>query len=152
MFWSSPPVRSKQSVKLDVQSPPVSGSPTPAILGGMALRGLHHVQLNVSDVDQAATFYTALGMTVRSDRPDIGIDGAWLDVAGQQVHLLKAPVPADVGQHFALEVDDLDRVIATLRARGVAVAEPGALGPGLPRQTSLRDPSGNRIELREPAP
>ncbi|HEV7677509.1 MAG TPA: VOC family protein [Candidatus Dormibacteraeota bacterium] len=117
----------------------------------MALRALHHVQLNVTDVGEALEFYRALGMTVRADRPDIGIDGAWLDVAGQQVHLLLAPTPMDVGQHFALELDDLDGVLAALRGRGVEVGEPRALGPGLPRQTSLRDPSGNRIELREPA-
>jgi hypothetical protein len=32
------------------------------------------------------------------------------------------------------------------------VREPRSLGTGLARQTSLRDPSGNRIELREPPP
>jgi glyoxylase I family protein len=116
----------------------------------MHLRGLHHVQLNVGDVDEALAFYRQLGMTVRSDRPDIGVDGAWLDVAGQQVHLVKAESPRDLGQHFALELDDLDAAVEDLRARGVDVREPGALGPGLPRQTSLHDPSGNRIELREP--
>jgi catechol 2,3-dioxygenase-like lactoylglutathione lyase family enzyme len=118
----------------------------------MALRGVHHVQLNVNDVAEALAFYEALGMTVRGDRPDIGVDGAWLDVAGQQVHLLLAPTPADVGQHFALEVDDLDGIVAALRGRGVEVREPRSLGTGLARQTSLRDPSGNRIELREPPP
>jgi catechol 2,3-dioxygenase-like lactoylglutathione lyase family enzyme len=118
----------------------------------MPLRGLHHVQVNVADVAQAVEFYQALGMTVRTDRPDLGVDGAWLDAAGQQIHLLLAPPPGDVGQHFALEIDDLDDVIAAFRARGVEVREPRALGAGLGRQTSLHDPSGNRIELREPAP
>lgn len=116
----------------------------------MALRGIHHVQLNVPDVAAAVDFYTALGMTVRDDRPDIGVGGAWLDVAGQQVHLLEAAAPSDLGQHFALEVDDLDAVLDALRARGVEVREPRALGDGLPRQTSIHDPAGNRIELREP--
>jgi glyoxylase I family protein len=116
----------------------------------MALRGIHHVQLNVPDVGEAVQFYQALGMTLREDRPDLGVDGAWLDVAGQQVHLLQAQTPHDVGQHFALELDDLDAVIAALRGRGVSVGEPRALGAGLPRQTSLQDPAGNRIELREP--
>ena len=116
----------------------------------MRLRALHHVQINVADVDGAVAFYEALGMTRRSDRPDLGIDGAWLDVAGQQIHLFAASPPADLGQHFALEVDDLDALIGSLRARGISVTEPGALGSGLPRQASLHDPSGNRIELREP--
>ncbi len=116
----------------------------------MALRGIHHVQVNVPDVAAAVDFYEALGMTVRGDRPDIGVEGAWLDVAGQQVHLLKAPAAADLGQHFALEVDDLDAVLAALQERGVEANPPRALGPGLPRQTSVHDPAGNRIELREP--
>jgi glyoxylase I family protein len=116
----------------------------------MALRGIHHVQLNVADVEAAVAFYEAMGMTRRSDRPDIGVDGAWLDVGGQQIHLLAAAPAADMGQHFALEVDDLDGVVAALRGRGVSVGEPHALGAGLPRQTSLHDPAGNRIELREP--
>lgn len=117
----------------------------------MALIALHHVQVNVPDVDAAVRFYEALGMTVRSDRPDIGVDGAWLDVGAQQIHLLCTGTPPDLGQHFALEVDDLDALIVALRERGVAVAEPRPLGPGLPRQTSCNDPAGNRIELREPA-
>lgn len=116
----------------------------------MALRGIHHVQLNVPDVEAALAFYRALGMTLRDDRPDIGVGGAWLDVAGQQVHLLEAAAPSDLGQHFALEVDDLDAVLGALRARGVEVREPRSLGGGLPRQTSIHDPAGNRIELREP--
>lgn len=116
----------------------------------MALRGIHHVQLNVPDVETALDFYRALGMSLRDDRPDIGVDGAWLDVAGQQLHLVKANAPADLGQHVALEVDDLDAVLDALRRRGIAVGEPRALGGGLPRQTSVHDPAGNRIELREP--
>ena len=116
----------------------------------MALRGLHHVQVNVTDVEEAAAFYVALGMTRRADRPDFGIDGVWLNTGHQQLHLLAAGTPSDLGQHFALEVDDLDAVITALRERGIAVGEPGVLGPGLPRQTSLHDPAGNRVELREP--
>ena len=116
----------------------------------MGLRGLHHVQLNVADVEAVVRFYEGLGMTLRQDRPDLGVDGAWLDAGHQQIHLVRAGVPSDLGQHFALEVDDLDAVIASLRANGVEVGEPRALGPDLPRQTSLRDPAGNRVELREP--
>ena len=117
----------------------------------MTLLGLHHVQINVPDVPGAIAFYESLGMRLRSDRPDIGVGGAWLDVGGQQIHLVEASVPGDLGQHFALEVDDLDAVATALRGREIAVREPAALGPGLPRQTSIHDPAGNRIELREPA-
>src|SRR5439155_18961298 len=119
-------------------------------LSGVALRGLHHVQVNVTDLEGSLAFYRRLGMTSRRDRPPMRADGAWLDAGDRQLHLIVAAAPSDLGQHFALEVDDLDGVIASLRAEGVTVGEPRALGPGLPRQTSCHDPSGNRVELREP--
>lgn len=107
------------------------------------------MSVNVRDVDAALAFYTeVLGMTVRDDRPDFPFGGAWLDVAGQQLHLIEADVPDDRGQHFAVHVDDLDATVAELRARGVDVGDPGPVGPS--RQAFLHDPSGNRVELHEP--
>ncbi len=47
--------------------------------------GLHHVSINVSDVGRALAFYTdVLGLQQRTDRPDFGFGGAWLDAGGQQ--------------------------------------------------------------------
>jgi glyoxylase I family protein len=107
-----------------------------------------HVAINVTDVAESVAFYTgALGLTVRTDRPDLGIGGAWLDAGGQQVHFVEAPVPSNLGQHFALLVDDLDVVVAELRERGVEVSEPG--GVGRSRQSFLLDPSGNAVELHQ---
>ena len=111
--------------------------------------GVHHVAINVNDVEAAVAFYTQrLGLTMRSDRPELGVAGAWLDVADQQVHLVQAQPPASQGQHFALHVDDLDTVIAELRAGGVEVSDGFAIGTG--RQAFLTDPSGNSIELHQP--
>jgi predicted enzyme related to lactoylglutathione lyase len=90
-----------------------------------------------------------LGLRVRNDRPDFGFAGAWLDIGGQQVHLLQLDVPGDVGQHFAIAVADLDMAIADVRAHGVEVTEPSSVGNG--RQAFLHDPSGNRIELHQPS-
>jgi glyoxylase I family protein len=111
--------------------------------------GLHHVSINVSDVDAARDFYTrVLGLTERSDRPDFDFDGAWLDIGGQQVHLIEAEVPPEYGQHFAVAVTDLDGVVAELRGLGVAVTDPVPVGRG--RQAFVNDPSGNRVELQQP--
>ena len=113
--------------------------------------GLHHVSLNVRDVPAALDFYTGvLGLTERTDRPDFSFGGAWLDAGGQQIHLIEADVPANLGQHFALAVSDLDAVVAELRGRGVTVTDPVPVGTG--RQSFLDDPAGNRVELQEPAP
>jgi catechol 2,3-dioxygenase-like lactoylglutathione lyase family enzyme len=111
--------------------------------------GIHHVALNVPDVDEAIAFYTKrLGLTVRTDRPtDLGVVGAWLDAVGQQVHFVQAAAPASAGQHFAVQVGDLDAAIAELRDAGVEVTDAFAVGSD--RQAFLNDPAGNTIELHE---
>ena len=107
---------------------------------------VHHVSINVDDVDAAIAFYTdVLGMSVRGDRPDFGFGGAWLDAGGQQLHLIEGEVPADHGQHFAVLVDDLDAAVAEVRSKGVEVTDPSPVGAG--RQAFLSDPAGNGIEL-----
>lgn len=111
---------------------------------------MHHVSINVSDVEEALRFYVdVLGLRPRADRPDFGFGGAWLDVGGQQVHLIEAGPPAALGQHFAIQVADLDAAIAELRGRGVSISDPSPVGTG--RQAFLSDPSGNGIELHQPA-
>jgi glyoxylase I family protein len=117
--------------------------------GGMRPAGLHHVSINVRDVPAARDFYVrVLGLTERADRPDFSFDGAWLDAGSQQIHLIKADVPPDRGQHFALAVTALDAAVAELRGRGITVTDPVPVGAG--RQSFLSDPAGNRIELQEP--
>lgn len=113
--------------------------------------GVHHVSINVADVAAAVAFYTeALGFTTRTDRPDFGFDGAWLDAGPQQLHLIANEVPAPKGQHFAIRVADLDATIAELRAKDVTVSDPSPVGTG--RQAFVSDPSGNLVELHESLP
>ncbi|HZU71616.1 MAG TPA: VOC family protein [Acidimicrobiales bacterium] len=113
---------------------------------------VHHVQVNVADVEEALAFYTdVLGLTIRDDRPDFGFPGAWLDLGDQQVHLVQAEVPRALGQHFAVLVEDLDATVAELTDRGVKVSQPKPVGTGR-RQSFLADPSGNGIELHEHRP
>lgn len=114
----------------------------------MKVTAVHHVSINVDDVPAAVRFYTeVLGLTRRDDRPDFGFDGAWLDIGDQQVHLIEAAPPENVGQHFAVLVDDLDAAVAEVRAHGIRVSDPSPVGTG--RQAFLLDPAGNAIELHE---
>jgi catechol 2,3-dioxygenase-like lactoylglutathione lyase family enzyme len=116
----------------------------------MKPRGVHHVSINVDDVDAALAFYVGtLGLVARPDRPDFGFGGAWLDAGGQQVHLINALPPANQGQHFALLVDDLDATVSELREQGVDVSNAVAVGTG--RQAFLTDPAGNGVELHQVA-
>ncbi|GAA2786569.1 VOC family protein [Saccharopolyspora taberi] len=111
---------------------------------------IHHVSLMVADLDDALDFYVnGLGLRPRIDRPDSGVRGAWLDLGDRQLHLIEGDPPPAAGQHFALRVSDLDAARNLLRDRGIAVGEPTRVGRA--RQAFLRDPSGNAIELHEPA-
>jgi glyoxylase I family protein len=110
--------------------------------------GVHHVSINVDDVDAALAFYVGtLGLAARADRPDLGFPGAWLDAGGQQVHLIGARVPGDQGQHFALQVGDLAATIGELREAGVVVSDERLVGTG--RQAFTHDPAGNLVELHQ---
>ena len=112
--------------------------------------GVHHVAINVDDVDAAMAFYVeTLGLVPRDDRPDFGFAGAWLCAGDQQVHLVQAPPPSDNGQHFALLVDDLEATIKELRDQDIKVTDAFPVGTAM--QAFLNDPSGNTIELHEPA-
>jgi len=108
--------------------------------------GLHHVSINVTDVDSALDFYVGrLGLVARPDRPNFGFGGAWLDAGGQQVHLIEAEPPPDQGQHLALLVEDLDAAVAELRGQGLSVSDPKPVGSSW--QSFLHDPAGNLVEL-----
>ena len=111
--------------------------------------GLHHVSINVDDLDAAMTFYVdVLGLEVRPDRPAFAFGGAWLDAGGQQVHLIEAQPPKDMGQHFALAFADLPAVVSELRQQGLEVTDPVPSGTSI--QSFVVDPAGNRVELHQP--
>ena len=98
--------------------------------------------------ERSIAFYTqVLGGAVRTDRPDFGIGGAWIDLGATQVHLIEADVPPNMGQHFAVLVEDLDGVVRELRAKGIEVEDGRVVGPD--RQTFIDDPDGNAIELHQ---
>jgi catechol 2,3-dioxygenase-like lactoylglutathione lyase family enzyme len=116
--------------------------------------GVHHVSINSADVPASIAFYTEiLGFTIDPSRPDFGFPGAWLSAGAQQVHLLgSSAIPANLGQHFALHVADIEGSIAELRAKGIEVTDPSPVNDGF--QAFLTDPDGNAIELfqRDPLP
>ena len=114
----------------------------------MRVLAVHHVSINVDDVEAALGFYTeVLGLDARGDRPDFPFAGAWLDAGGQQVHLIEGTPPSAVGQHFALQVEDLAATVSELRGRGIDVSDPRPVGTS--QQAFLSDPAGNMVELHQ---
>lgn len=115
----------------------------------IVLNGIHHVSINVQDVDQAIRFYVGVLGLEEIDRPDLGFPGAWLKNHDQEVHLLgiqSTPPPKE--QHFAFAVDDLAEVTRTLESAGYECSQPNLI-PGVCVQAFTHDPSGNMVEFNQ---
>ncbi len=115
---------------------------------------LHHVNVVVPPgrTDDVVPFYEALGMA-RVAKPTQGLaqSGAWFDLPDgrTQLHVSERPGEHHADQHFALVVDDLDALVATLRGAGHPwEPKPGLLGA---RRGMTADPQGNAVELVEAA-
>jgi glyoxylase I family protein len=119
---------------------------------------LNHVSLLVSDTARALDFYHGLlGLAIDATRPDLGFPGAFLDTGNAQIHLLElAPLVAqDAGEkhggrdrHVALDVVDLEAVVAALDGAGITYT----LSRSGRRALFCRDPDGNAVELVERGP
>jgi catechol 2,3-dioxygenase-like lactoylglutathione lyase family enzyme len=119
-----------------------------------------HVRYMVDDVDTAIAFYTRhLGFTVRSSAAP-----AFADVVRGNLRLLLSGPTSSAGRpmpdgrrpepggwnRIHLIVDDIAAEVERLRAEGVRFRNEIVTGPG-GRQILVDDPSGNPIELFQPA-
>jgi len=118
------------------------------------------VRYLVNDVDESVQFYTdALGFQVKEQHgPAIAIltrGDLTLWVAGPKASAAR-PMPdgrrPEPGgwNRFVLEVDDLPGLVSRLREQGVPFRNDVVVGPG-GKQILVEDPSGNVVELFEPA-
>jgi glyoxylase I family protein len=118
------------------------------------IKGIHHASLLVEDLPRALGFYRdLLGLAEDATRPAMGFAGAWLQLGGQQIHLIlsPSPLPAPAGghtgrdRHLALEVADLDPLLRRLEAARV----PCTSSRSGRRALFCRDPDGNGLEFVE---
>ncbi|MGK9170831.1 VOC family protein [Inquilinus limosus] len=118
------------------------------------------VRYIVHDVGQAVAFYTQhLGFRLQQQfGPAMAIlerDGLILWTAGPGASASRpmpdGRVPEPGGwNRFVLQVDDLEALVASLRQNGVRFRNDIVTGPG-GRQILCEDPSGNVVELFQPA-
>jgi catechol 2,3-dioxygenase-like lactoylglutathione lyase family enzyme len=126
----------------------------------MSYEATINVRYMVDDVAAAIDFYTRhLGFTVLNSFPP-----AFADVGRGNLRLLLSGPTSSAGRPMAdgdkpgpggwnrihFIVDDLESEIARLRAEGVPFRDEVVKGPG-GAQVLLCDPSGNLVELFQPA-
>ena len=111
--------------------------------------GIHHVSINVTDVEAALAFYLNILELEQLPRPDLGFPGAWLKSGDQEIHLLGIDSGRPLKeQHFAFAVTDADSVHAALTAEGFTPSSIRDI-PNICRQFFTHDPSGNMIEFNQ---
>ena len=116
---------------------------------------LNHVSLLVADTARALDFYHGLlGLDIVASRPELAFPGAWLIVGAGQIHLLElsatnrqAVLPEHGGRdwHVAMNVADLDAIVAALASAGIDYT----LSRSGRRALFCRDPDDNAVELVE---
>jgi catechol 2,3-dioxygenase-like lactoylglutathione lyase family enzyme len=115
----------------------------------MITQGIHHVSINVLDVEAAKKFYIEILDLQDLPRPDLGFPGAWLKAGNQEIHLLGIDSGQPLKeQHFAFLVSDIDAVSSTLSEHQVEYSKEIRI-PDVCRQIFAHDPSGNMIEFNQ---
>jgi catechol 2,3-dioxygenase-like lactoylglutathione lyase family enzyme len=151
----------------------------------MAIRAISHVAVGVRDMECSLRFYRdAIGLRVKLDTIEElpGFGGAearkrravylgWSEGPHESFVVLDQPLDVEpVGEparlfqtglhHFAFWVDDIDAIVARVRAAGSEVLFEPAAGDtlawgeppgGVIRSTFLRDPDGNYVQLDQRA-
>ena len=118
------------------------------------ITGILHISFLTTDLTRSRAFYeSVLGLQPDPNRPALGYDGVWYNVANrQQIHLLLLPNP-EAGlqrpayggrdRHVALAVSDLAQLVARLDQAGIAYT----LSSSGRRALFCRDPDGNALEF-----
>lgn len=117
---------------------------------------LHHVGLNVTDLEKAKHFYSEILCLQELVRPDFEFEGAWYQIGEQQqLHLIVCPNSETIRSkktlntkegHLALRVEDYHETLNWLNAHHVEVLEQPNSVSGF-AQIFCADPDGNLIEL-----
>ena len=129
----------------------------------MQLRKMDHTALIVQDLERSRQFYgEVLGLQEVPRPSNFTFGGAWFQGTDFQVHLIlardtSAPAGfAETGEkdvrigrahHIAFEVDDVEKAMSELRARGIEIAGgPQQRGDGV-TQFYIFDPDRNFLEF-----
>jgi catechol 2,3-dioxygenase-like lactoylglutathione lyase family enzyme len=143
----------------------------------MTIQRMDHVGIVVDDLEDAVAFFVELGLELQGEAP---VEGEWVDrVVGLQgvraqivmlqtpdghgrIELAKFHTPSSDGgyqrppanalgiRHVTFAVDDIDAVLARLRARGAELIGELVRYQDSYRLCYVRGPEGIIVELAEP--
>ena len=127
----------------------------------MELDGIHHIGINVNNLDRAEWFYTnILGFKV-IDRYQEEVRHSMLDTGTTKIHLFESTnlefddainrLSEDGYAHIAFGTSrkHFPRVMEELKKHNVPFRGPLILGKG--ESVHFKDPDGNHLEIRCPA-
>lgn len=120
----------------------------------MRICELNHVAIHVAEVEKSVAFYREVLRLESMPRPAFAFPGAWFRLGStQELHLIGKRVEpvasSNRGNHFALEVDDLNAWEAQLEKSGAEFRRRKQRPDGA-WQVFVRDPDGHVIELFTP--
>ena len=118
----------------------------------LAIESLNHVSVQTKRLEESRRFYTEVLGAKEISRPNFSFGGAWLYIAGIQIHLIEQGSPAGRGEidtrgdHFSFAVADVDAAEARLKQFGVAYKRKLIEDRGI-HQIFFQDPDGHTIEV-----
>jgi catechol 2,3-dioxygenase-like lactoylglutathione lyase family enzyme len=142
----------------------------------MTIQRMDHVSIVVDDLAAATEFFVELGLELEGAMPVegrwvdrvVGLDGVRAEIAMMQtpdgngrLELVKFHSPASQGgnahapantlgiRHIAFAVEDIDAVVAGLRARGAELVGELERYEDMYRLCYVRGPEGSIVELAE---
>jgi catechol 2,3-dioxygenase-like lactoylglutathione lyase family enzyme len=142
----------------------------------MAIQRMDHVGIVVADLAAAIEFFVELGLLLQNEMPVegrwvdriVGLDGVQADIAMLQtpdgngrLELAKFHSPSTDGdiqhapantlgiRHLAFAIEDIDDVVARLRARGAELVGEVEQYENIYRLCYVRGPEGIIVELAE---
>ena len=124
----------------------------------MQLKGIHHIALNVKDLDRAENFYTnVLGFQV-TNRFSKGLRHLMLETGNAAIALFESPelefkeairLLSEEGYlHLALEADpaDFENIIKELQSKNIHI-DNGPIKRGDGESIYFNDPDDNHLEI-----
>ena len=118
----------------------------------LAIESLNHVSVQTKRLDESRRFYIEVLGAKEITRPNFSFGGAWLYLAGIQIHLIEQGSPAGRGEidtrgnHFSFSVLDVDAAEQHLKQMGVIYKRKLIEDRGI-HQIFFQDPDGHTIEV-----